>query len=236
MLADLVPHDAIPALAAKVTPDMLSILQRIQREGFIRNDGDFDPSTATTLRALLDLGLVDAGYEEHPGGKPSLWVSNGNGARVLRYKTGIRSGRYYEITSAELAAWLEQQGAERWWNVDGDPLLTGRLAFPCPADELAAQLRSINRPLLVQAKKDDQGAAGQPVGADKLNEVVSRLAEIVPASAPGRVPPWREDRLLYLCWKGAPYDWLLIEDSETAEQMRAVERATATETVRVDKE
>ena len=59
MPTDLVPHEAIPALAAKVTPDMLSVLQRIQRDGFILNGGDVDQPTTATLKALADLGLVD---------------------------------------------------------------------------------------------------------------------------------------------------------------------------------
>ncbi len=92
MPADLVPHEAIPALAGKVTPEMLQILQRIQREGFILNGDDVDQPTVATLRALADLGLVDTGYEGHPGDKPYMWLSNGNGSRVLSYKTGIRSG------------------------------------------------------------------------------------------------------------------------------------------------
>ncbi len=120
--------------------------------------------------------------------------------------------------------------------MDGDPLLTGRVTFPCPVDELAAELRKINRPLLVQAKRDDSRATGQPVGADKLNEVVSRLAENVHSLGEDQMPSWGGDRLLYLCWKGTPYEWLLTEDSETAAQMRVVERATATDAARVKKE
>jgi hypothetical protein len=236
MPADLVPHEAIPALAEKVTPDMLQVLQRIHREGFILNGSEVDQPTATALRALADLGLVDRGYEERPGAKPSMWVSNGNGSRVLSYKTGIRSAPYYEIPSPELATWLEQQGGDRWWTVDGDPLLTGRVSFPCPVDELAAELRKINRPLLVLAKEEDKGAAGQTVGADKLDQIVRRLTEN--ASVPGQpqMPRGGEDRLLYLCWRGRPYEWLLLEDSQTAEQMRVADRATTTEGARVKKE
>jgi hypothetical protein len=62
MPADLVPHEAIPALAAKVTPDMLQVLQRIQREGFILNGSDVGQPMAATLQALADLGLVNPGY------------------------------------------------------------------------------------------------------------------------------------------------------------------------------
>jgi hypothetical protein len=218
MPADLVPNDAIPQLAARVdAPEMLKVLQRIQRTGFILNGSDLDPETARSLQRLAELGLVDPGYNGRTAGRPYLWTSNGNGSRVLWYLTRIPVGPHYEVPSSELAAWLEQQGEDRWWNVDGDPLLTGRLTFPCPADELAAELRQINRPLLVQAKKDDAGAKGQPVHRDKLNELVEHF---------GR------DRLLYLCWKEAPYgwlrEWLLVEDSVATEQSKADEAAQAT--------
>ena len=79
----------------------------------------------------------------------------------------IVTGPHYEIHSTELAAWLEKQGKDRWWNVDGDPLLTGRLEFPCPADELAEELRRLNRPLLVQAKTPD--ARGQQVDRNQID-------------------------------------------------------------------
>jgi hypothetical protein len=236
MPADLVPHEAIPALAAGVTMEMLKVLRRIQHEGVILNSADLDQQTAAGLQKLAERGLVDPVYDGPTDRPPYMWVSNGNGSRVLSYKTGIRSGPYYEIPSTELAAWLEQQGIERWWNVDGDSLLTGSLTFPCPGDELAETLRAINRPLLIQAKKDDTGAVGQLIGADKLNEVVAYLADTIHVIGPAQAPPWGSDRLLYLCWKGSPDEWLLIEDSETTEQMRAEERATTTEIARVKKE
>src|SRR3954468_24859301 len=95
----------------------------------------------------------------------------------------ILNGPHYEIPSPELAIWLEQQGEDRWWNVDGDPLLTGRLTFPCPADELAAELRRIGRPLLVQAKQDDVDAKGQVIDASRLSEAVARFDENLHTSA-----------------------------------------------------
>ena len=157
MPADLVPHSAIPELAAQVTrePGMLQVLRRVEEAGYIMNGREVDTETARILRELTELGLVDPGYQGVTSGSPYHWISNGNGSRVLSYLTGIRAGPHYEVAAGELAAWLEQQGEDRWWTVDGDPLLTGRLAFPCPADELAPELRKIGRPLLVQAKKDD---------------------------------------------------------------------------------
>ena len=42
----------------------------------------------------------------------------------------IQSEPHFEVPSAELATWIEKQGTAIWWNVDGDPLLTDRVAFP----------------------------------------------------------------------------------------------------------
>jgi hypothetical protein len=128
----------------------------------------------------------------------------------------IQSGPHYEIPSTELADWLEQQGADHWWMVDGDPLLTGRIPFPCPGDELSAELRKLNRSLLVQAPKGDTAAHGQPIDVAKLDSLASdyRGNPLSARSSPERI----NDRFFYLCWKGSPYEWLLAEDSLTAKQ------------------
>jgi len=234
MPADLVPHAAIPDLAARVSSEMLEVLGRIQKAEFIMNGEDVDARTAEGLDRLAELGLVDPGYAGDERRSPYMWVSNANGSRVLSYRTGIRGGPHYEVPSIELAAWLEGQGKERWWNVDGDPLLTGRLTFPCPAARLAAELKKINRPLLVQARKGDAGAKGQPIDAAKLGDVVSLLAEDVHTT--GQAPPWANDRVMYLCWKGSPHEWLLEEDGEATAQMQVEERAHARDRAQVKKE
>jgi hypothetical protein len=236
MPTSLVPHKSIAALAAKVEPTSLQILRRIQRDGFIINQSDLGATTIAALQQLTELGLVDAGYEGSTRDKPLMWVSNGNGSRVLTYKTGLRSGPHYEVFSGDLARWLEQQGAERWWNVDGDPLLTGRINFPCPADELATELRKINLPLLVQAKKENTRASGQTVSADELNDIVGRLPQNIRFSEAKHGAPGGGDLLLYLCWKDSTDEWLLIEDSETAQQMRTEIRATAADSANARKE
>lgn len=130
----------------------------------------------------------------------------------------IVDGPHYEIPAQELAAWLEQQGKDRWWNVDGDPLLTGRLSIPCPADELAEELRRLNRPLLVQAKTP--GAEGQQIDRNLLDGLVSRFYETIHTNG-NENPPWAEDRFLYLCWKGSSNEWMLAEDSLTTKQNQA---------------
>jgi hypothetical protein len=103
MPAPLVPHADIPSLAQKVTLDQRAVLAKIQREGFIRNHGLDGPTTAA-LEELTQLGLVDPAYAGPTDGPVYIWTSNGNGQRVLRYLTGIRSGPHYEIKAADLAA------------------------------------------------------------------------------------------------------------------------------------
>ena len=236
MPADLLPKEAIAGVAARVNaPDTLRVLRRIQRERFIFNNAELDGNEAALLEDLADLGLVDAGYEGPTDRRPVMWVSNGNGSRVLAHLTGIASGPHYEVPSAELAGWVEQQGPDRWWNVDGDPLLTGRLTFPCPASKLAGELQKIARPLLVQARKSDSEARGQEIGRGMLDAVAGRLSESMHLSRGGERPPWSDDRVLYLRWKGSPHEWLLEEDSETTAQMHANDRGRAVDEAQVTK-
>jgi hypothetical protein len=215
---------------------MLGVLRQLQRDGFILNTRALPTETVASLDQLVRMGLADPGYEgDINQGQPYLWVHNGNGSRVLSYLTGIWSGPYYEVASADLASWLEGQGPDRWWNVDGDPLLTGRMTFPCPAALLAKELRKINRPLIVQAKKDDNEAKGQPIGKDNLDRVVTRLSERLPQIRPGPAPAWVADRSLCLCWANWPFEWMLSEDSRMTE-IRAAEEAHARDKACVKKE
>jgi hypothetical protein len=85
MPADLVPNEAIPLLAARVSPEMFKVLWRLQQAGFILNGRDVDQETADTLQRLTALGLVDPSYDGPTNGKPLIWVSDHNGERVLRY-------------------------------------------------------------------------------------------------------------------------------------------------------
>ena len=131
----------------------------------------------------------------------------------------IQDRPHYEVPAAELAAWVEQQGADRWWNVDGDPLLTGLLSFPAPGDELAEAFRHIGRALLVEDKHRDPAAKGQAIGRAQLDDLVGHLGDNVQVT--GRPPPWMSARVLCLSWKGSGDEWLLVEDLETTESNRA---------------
>jgi hypothetical protein len=235
MPAPLVPHAAIPDLASRVTAKQRPVLEAIQRAGYVRNQR-LDAEMLAVLEELTKMGLVDPAYEGSAEGPLYFWASNGNGQRVLRYLTGIRSGPHYEIAAKELAAWLEEKGNDRWWSVDGDPRLAGMLEFPCPADELADGLRRIDEPLLVQAKKEDTDAKGQKIGKEKLDAVVGKVADSLHLIRAGALPSWSGDRQMYLCWKGLTNDWLLSEDSEATRQMQGNELGKGVDTADANKE
>jgi hypothetical protein len=131
----------------------------------------------------------------------------------------LRDKPHYRIAAPELAAWLEGLGMDRWWNVNGDPLLTGRLSFPCPADELATELRRINRTLLVEDRRKAASGHGEQILARELDGLATRLGDNVQGS--GKSAPWANDRLLLLGWEDQDDEWLLIEDEETTERSRA---------------
>ena len=141
---------------------------------------------------------------------PGVWMGD---------TMGLRDEPHYRISSPELAGWLERQGTDRWWNVDGDPLLTGRLSLPCPADELAAELRRINRTLLVQDRRKPPSGRGEQIIAQDLDGLATRWGDNVRAN--GAPPPWVSDRLFFLCWEDRGDEWLLEEDEETTESSRA---------------
>lgn len=117
--------------------------------------------------------------------------------------TRVRDCPHFRVAAFDLANWIEKQGEESWWSVDGDPLLTQRLDFPCPGEDLAVELRKIAKPLLILDSKDKPTAAGETVSAVQLDEIAYR--------------DHSGDRVFQLCWENGSTDWLLIEDTETSE-------------------
>lgn len=116
--------------------------------------------------------------------------------------TAITTQPHFRLMAEDLAAWLERQPTGAWWTVDGDPILMSRLEFPAPADELADELRRINRPLL--ASDPGKSAAGESLSAAHVDQAV------VNSQLGGRE--------LYLCWDGSTIDWLLYEDEPTSDR------------------
>ena len=121
---------------------------------------------------------------------------------------------YFEIPAREVARWLDDQGNDCWWRADGDPLLMGRLNFPCPGSEMAKELRRINKPLLLDDKNKD--AQGQLISAKDLDRLVCQFGT-KPAD---ETPEEYRDRWFYLCWKDDGQDWVLTEDKTAAEDAR----------------
>src|SRR5438128_650141 len=76
----------------------------------------------------------------------------------------VREKPHYTISSAALAQWIDNQ-PDKWWMVDGDPYLTGRVDFPCPSDELVEALRKRPKKLLLQDIHQAVSARGQEIGA-----------------------------------------------------------------------
>jgi hypothetical protein len=120
---------------------------------------------------------------------------------VELYEVRVAEQPHFRIEAYNLAAWLEDQDEEPWWTVDGDALLMSRLEFPAPPDELASELRKVERPLLVA---DPSGTAG---GEELVPEDVDVAVE---------TDEWG-NRLLRLAWEGGTTDWQMIEDEPTSE-------------------
>ena len=134
-----------------------------------------------------------------------------------------KSEPHFEVQSADLATWIERQGTTVWWNVDGDPLLTDRLEFPCLGDEFADALRQLNRPLLIQDPKKRKEANGKVIAVAELDSVADLVGNNVQYK--GDKPFWADDRTFYCCWKGSDNEWLLIEDRETSKSNERDEMA-----------
>jgi hypothetical protein len=135
----------------------------------------------------------------------------------------IADESHYQISTSELAAWVEQQGPDQWWSVDGDSYLASRVPFPCRADELVAVLRRTDRELLVHDSQHRPDARGQAVTASDLDSLTRRLDPAIHEAFEQPAPKWASDRYLWLCWKGDPTEWTLTEDSGATEAFRGVE-------------
>ena len=109
----------------------------------------------------------------------------------------------YVISSEELARWLDNQ-PETWWLVDGDPLLTSKIGFPCPSDELADELRQIGKNIIIYTDK----AIGVKDGGQIDSRVLPRLAD---------TENRYHERNFLARWQSSDIEWLLSEDKSAAE-------------------
>jgi hypothetical protein len=134
----------------------------------------------------------------------------------------IHEQPHYEVSSAELATWVEQQGANTWWSIGEDRYLSSRLSAQCRGDELANVLRRANRTLLVHDPLLRPDARGQTVTATDINSLTIRTDPAIFESVGQPVPGWANDRYLWLCWSGERNEWTLTEDSEATRAFRDV--------------
>jgi hypothetical protein len=141
----------------------------------------------------------------------------------------IRDEPHYRISSSELAAWLEAQGEDIWWNVDGDDaLLSGRLRLPAPADELAAKLRKINRTLLVEDQRDTPCGRGETITARDLDGLVTRLGDNI-ILRKGPRPLWMSNRTFALAWEGLDDEWWMLNEDQWLTQAEREDALAAEE-------
>lgn len=129
---------------------------------------------------------------------------------------------HYEVHSAELAEWVEQQGAEQWWSVGSDRYLGERLGGPCRSDELARVLRRANRSLLVLEPQKSPTAQGQQITAAEIGSLLQKTDTTVFELNKVAIPRWAHDRYLWLSWKGESGAWELSEDSDATEAFRNI--------------
>ncbi len=110
--------------------------------------------------------------------------------------------RYHQVSLRELSAWLGTH-PDSWWRVDGDPILMGRVSFPCPTEKLAAALDRRGGTAFVW------DAESKVPGPGISSEDLERLA----------TDP-EDGRILQLRWTANDSDWLLLEEPEIAEFTR----------------
>jgi hypothetical protein len=104
---------------------------------------------------------------------------------------------YYTIKAEDLAEWLDNQ-PKAWWIVDGDPVLTSFVDFPCPSGELSAELRRIGKPLRMFDPRTDSKAHGESVRLEQLKDIADTANN-------------SRARTYLLCWDGDDIQWLLAE-------------------------
>ncbi len=109
---------------------------------------------------------------------------------------------YYTINSTALAKWLIEQ-PDNWWNVDGDPLLTSLVDFPCPSDEIASALTKVAGTIRIFDSRDEAKAHGEEIAAEQLDA----LADTANNS---------HARTFLLRWDDSDVQWLLAEDPDAA--------------------
>ena len=92
---------------------------------------------------------------------------------------------------------------------------------------MSAELRKINRPLLVRANNSDPAADGKVVGRDAIDGLVGRFADNLAPVNGSENAAWLGDRILDLCWKDSTDEWMLIENRELSREIALDAQRTA---------
>jgi hypothetical protein len=153
--------------------------------GDVQLDGDSHSSFEVRFDDRLTPFQLRAALENCPAIVP-----------MRMFPVSVQEQPHYVVQAWNLASWLEDQGEDVWWTADGDPLLMSRVQLPAPADELAAAIREIDRPLLVA--DPTKTGSGEELTAAEINRALDR-------------DEWG-DRCLFLRWQEGDVDWLLVED------------------------
>jgi hypothetical protein len=109
---------------------------------------------------------------------------------------------YYTVKADELANWLDDQ-PESWWIVDGDPVLTSHVDFPCPSAELSAELRRTRKSLRLFDPRKDSKARGEAVRVEQLDDMADTNNN-------------SKARTYLLSWDDDDIQWLLAEYPDAA--------------------
>lgn len=115
-----------------------------------------------------------------------------------------QQGMYVPVAVRVLADWLDRE-PDLYWTVDGDRKLATKIGSPCPGDELAGVLRTIDQALWVFDRR-------QPSSAKQKSVDVSQLDELVETEE-------LHTRVLQFHWEDSPDEWILIEDEETSDSI-----------------
>ena len=117
-----------------------------------------------------------------------------------------KTKQHVVVSSRKIAEWLDGQPGT-WWNVDGDPVLTSEVDFPCPNEELAKGFRKHDSDIKVFTKKRNRPRAGEDLNSLELDDLVDKENP-------------RGEKNLLAAWMGSDIEWLLSEDKDMAEEAR----------------
>jgi len=117
----------------------------------------------------------------------------------------------FRMPPARLADWLEDQGPDLWWTVDGDDYLLGTITLPTTAHLLAARFREVKKTLIVLDPLNRWSGPIEPENFD-----LNLIADSDNAT---------QERVLCMRWDDERYpaEWLLCEDKFTPKMIKELD-------------